>query len=616
MIVDEDKPKPLPNLAYKIVVGDSLVSKFGDEIIEIDWEVDEGTQNNLFGNPFQEKIQNLLKQISEKQKKYFKANNKSKPKLKKEIRLLKLEILSEQLELMISSNPFHKQEGKKLSKAQKNRISEIDSWEITLKEINTLKTNEKPFNHFDWRLDFPEILNPIVNENTGFDVVIGNPPYGVSIKGNYRDSVLKSLGKVPDYEIYYYFTEKAHDLVKDKGVLSYIIPNTYLFNTFASSYRLELFNKWELKEILDCTQFNIFQTATVRNTINTWKKGKSKLIGYRKTKNQDSFIDLINQERTLLPVEDLIEMNQNWGLAFMLDAEIIEIISDIKKDTIPLSEIFPDISQGLIAYDKYRGQSEDIIKSRAYHYKSLDKPELKKWLWGADITKFKVEWNGEEYIDYCDGIANPRDPKYFIGERLLIREITNPSIFAGITSDELYNDPALIIVKSNEIDTVKWLAAILNSKLASFFHFNYSPKATKGAFPKILVKDVKEFPIKKPSNVIQFSIMSDYIKYLNTDKNLISHTSNERISSHIVDVLDMMVYELYFESHMIEKGLDVLQFINPQSIENVNDETKKANIIKDFYLWYQKPENEVRQRILLIETRSKDTLAVIRKSVN
>ena len=78
-------------------------------------------------------------------------------------------------------------------------------------------------------------------------------------------------------------------------------------------------------------------------------------------------------------------MNQNWSLAFLLDEKIIKIISKIKETSINLINYFPEISQGLIAYDKYRGQSTEIIKNRAFHYTSKIKENLKKWLWGADV---------------------------------------------------------------------------------------------------------------------------------------------------------------------------------------------------------------------------------------
>ena len=87
---------------------------------------------------------------------------------------------------------------------------------------------------------------------------------------------------------------------------------------------------------------------------------------------------------------------------------------------------------------------------------------------------------------------------FFKDSRILVREITNPSIYAGYIDEEAYNDPSIIIVHSKDSDfSLMALLGILNSKLATFFHFNYSPKAIKGAFPKILVQDIKQFPIKE-----------------------------------------------------------------------------------------------------------------------
>ncbi|MEZ7889689.1 MAG: Eco57I restriction-modification methylase domain-containing protein, partial [Cloacibacterium sp.] len=142
----------------------------------------------------------------------------------------------------------------------------------------------------------------------GFDIVIGNPPYGVSIKGDYRKNVVASLGNVPDYEIYYYFIQIAEQLIIEDGILSYIIPNTYLFNTFAQKYRACILNVWNVIEILDCTKFPIFDKAVVRNTINTWQKktAGSNIIGYRNTTNIKSFDDLIAKQREFLSKEGLL----------------------------------------------------------------------------------------------------------------------------------------------------------------------------------------------------------------------------------------------------------------------------------------------------------------------
>jgi hypothetical protein len=623
LVVDEDKPKPLPNLAYKIVVGNSLVSKFGDEIIEIDWSTDT-TKGGLFGQELiTEKIE-LLKKISETQEKFFSANNKEKDKLKKKIRKLKLDILGNQLAYMLktNANPIDKNSAKKQTKKQTEKWLDREGWKRAIKEINNLKKNDKPFEHFDWKLDFPEILNPLVNENSGFDIVIGNPPYGVSIKGDYRKSVLNTLNKVPDYEIYYFFIEKAHELVKNEGILSYIIPNTYLFNTFASSYRIDLFDKWSLTEILDCTKFSIFQTATVRNTINTWKKGVNNKVGYRKTKGQESFKELERKERVFLSKEDLLEMNQNWGLAFMLSKNIIDIVFRIKDNKDELQTHF-EISQGYIPYRrsdliKQFGELEGdkIVNERLWHSESKENEKYLPEIFGRELDKYgTINKIKKSFVKYGKHLAGFIDLKFFNQKRILVREITNPKIIASIITDIYVNDPQLIsVIENGNALSLEFLWSILNSKLATFFHFNHSPKATKGAFPKILIQDIREFPLPKNVNIEPFERLVEYIIFLKSNKNILNHTDNDSISSHIESILDMMVYELYFKKHMKEQGLNVLEFIKTKPFNKETSPQQKSEIIKEFYEWFQEPENAVRQRMLLIETRSPDVLALINSS--
>lgn len=384
-----------------------------------------------------------------------------------------------------------------------------------------------PFFDPEWMFDVKE----------GFDIVIGNPPYGISIKGEYRKTVVREFGNVPDYEIYYYFIECAQKQLQENGILSYIIPNTWLFNTYAINYRQKVLNNWNIIEILDCTQFPIFDSATVLNSIIILGKADVQhftTIGYRNTSKALCFKDLLSRPRSYISIPNLIELNQNWGLAFSRPLNVIQLINKIKHNKTHLINIFPEISQGLIAYDKYRGQSSDIIRNRAYHSFEY-KAGLKKWLWGEDVKRYSVQWNGKEYIDYCAGIANPRDPKFFKEKRLLVREITNPSIFATLTSEELYNDPAIIIVLDNKDCSypLEVILAILNSKLATFYHFNHSPKATKGAFPKILVMDIKQFPLP---------VLTE-----NTKKNIISlvDKQNTEVTEANDIALDILVYHLY-----------------------------------------------------------------------
>ena len=516
LIVDEkpNKSKPnmgilaLPNLETKFVAANTLIDL---------------PQNNLFSTfPTIVKLREDLEKVRAM---HFRANSSRK----------KTEIQNKDNELRLRI----KQESVTLG-ATLESAAKLADWSPYDKDKSSDWFNPK------WMFNIKE-----------FDIVIGNPPYGVSIKGDYRKAVEKSLGKVPDYEIYYYFIDIAYKLLKDNATLSYIIPNTWLFNTFADKYRKNILDHWSVKEILDCSKFEIFESATVRNTINLLTKNTSNNIGYRRTNDVTDFYSLIKKPLLTMPINTILTMNQNWSLAFLLDEKVTSIITKIKTNKRPLMYYFPEISQGLIAYDKYQGQSEDIIKSRAYHYDSYCKDGLKKWLWGADVNRYSVVWNNQEYIDYCVGIANPRDPKFFKGKRILVREITNPSIYAAITEEEMYNDPSILIVKDNN-KQIEIILGILNSKLATFYHFNNSPKAIKGAFPKILVKDIKEFPLPDINSSLSQSIKNNVTKILQlvNENDYSENTQKQQAVAEYEKQIDIMVYKLYELTYYEVKTID------------------------------------------------------------
>lgn len=433
-----------------------------------------------------------------------------------------------------------KQFGETITKKDKDALKKLKTKaENALIEKEEIVNNAIYHNAFEWRFEFPEVLADD-GSYIGFDAVIGNPPYGVSIKGKERVHLVGKINKVPDYEIYYWFIERAHQILKSKGNISYIIPNTILFNVFAQDYRANLFNNWSINEILDCTDIDIFDEATVRTIIFQFQKdGEHNMLYYRRTNELESFEQLKNRTIVNIDRETALANNQNWSLIFKLDKSILKLNSKIKNTSISLNSIFPEISQGLIAYDKYKGQSEAIIKNRAYHTLEKTKETHKKWLYGGDVKRYSLKWNGKEYIDYDTGIANPRDPKYFIGKRILIREITNPRIYASLTEEELYNDPSVLIIKDNEGSfDIEILLAILNSKLATFFHFKTSPKASKGAFPKILVYDIKNFPLPK-------SIENDRLLTLVNEIIEIKNLNPEADITELDNEIDKIVYELY-----------------------------------------------------------------------
>lgn len=530
----------LPNIDINIKCGNSLISRFAldidlkgalkkSKISVSDYRTAVSDYRNTCDKAKKRKIESLIDSIKTNFRteiQYFD------PKQKRLIDLPKLIKSLEVSQSLLGETERETKERKQLQAKLKSELSKLNA------KIDEIKINKIYKDAFEWRVEFPEVMDTEGNY-IGFDVIIGNPPYGITIDAETRELITSTLGKVPDYGIQYFFINLARLLLKPHGICSFIIPNSLLFNVLASKYRKQLLADWQLNEILDCTNFEIFKEATVRCIISQLTNTQiSKDVSYKPTGSSYSFQELVEQSSTNISKKRLIENNQNWGLAFKLKPEVLILVEKIRSTCRKLKTFIPDISQGLIAYDAYQGQDESTIKNRVFH--SLTPIEgWKKWLWGEDVNAYSVKWNNKEYINYNAAIANPRNPKFFKGNRILIREITNPKILAGFTDEESYNDPAIInILDSGKNFNIKALLGIFNSKLATYYHFNSSPKASKGAFPKILVEDIKNFPIPHISlqNQSELAVKVDAI--LLAKKTQLDTATLER-------EIDDVVYRLY-----------------------------------------------------------------------
>lgn len=554
LVVDEEEAHALPNLDYRIVRGNSLLTTFNNEYINLG----EDKPSN------RTKLAILKKQLAIAQGGYYNLCGEEKLQKEIEIKLLLLDIIAMRLDVDIkvadevaTDNPtlFDVPRSARQTKAQKEAIALAEQKRksrIILKalrdnlndsKLSLIERARTDINFFDWDIIFSDVFA----EKNGFDVVIGNPPYGVSIKDDYRKAVVYHLGNVPDYEIYYYFIEIAHRCLMEKGILSYIIPNTYLFNTYANTYRHSILQKWNALEILDCTKFPVFKSAVVRNTINTWQKNKngSSHVGYRNTVGVTAFDALVKKDKQIMSASDLQEMNQNWGLAFMLEPIVIRIVNKIAGQSESVINLY-DVSQGYIPYRKSdlvksygKTEGEKIVKQRLWHSANKESEEYIQELYGRDISKYSYKSTGE-YVKYGRHLACYVDIRFFNQDRIVVREITNPTIIACRLKEIYVHDPQLIAVIPKDDSSLNILWAVLNSKLATFYHFNHSPKATKGAFPKILVSDVKTFPLPNIDEETRIVIDEKVSRILSAKQ---SDPSADTTA--MENEIDFMVYKLY-----------------------------------------------------------------------
>ena len=173
---------------------------------------------------------------------------------------------------------------------------------------------EQEFTHFDWQLDFAEILNPtIAGENAGFDVVIGNPPYvqlqkeGGKLAELYEGRGFATFARTGD--IYALFYEKGMELLREKGVLTYITSDKWMRAGYGKSLRL-FFSKLYPMKLIELGE-GIFDTATVNTNILTIKNtsvDKHRLLAATLKKKEEIYnLD----QRSLVKISELDETTWN-----------------------------------------------------------------------------------------------------------------------------------------------------------------------------------------------------------------------------------------------------------------------------------------------------------------
>ncbi len=342
---------------------------------------------------------------------------------------------------------------------------------------------------FNWQEQFPQIF-----ANGGFDVVIGNPPY---VARSLDDSTKKYINKnfqTAQYQIdlYVSFMEKGTEILNNNGAISYIVPNSWLKNLKMSDCRKYVLNNLHFTVIIPNLD-NVFPDASVDTLVFVAQKNP--------TVNGKIDIVEIAEKQTFLKHE----LKQNRFLnneEYIFDVEISEsilpIIQKVRSEVISVGEIM-DVTRGVNPYDKYTGQSAEVIKNRAYHanFKKDESfvPELK----GKHVSTYNYNWDEEHYISYGEWLAAPRQEKYFKGPRIVFREILGKTLVSTLIREQFIIDRSLYIARIDDETQskfiIEYIISILNSKLMSFY-FRYSNNEFDTLFPKIRVAEFKKLPIK------------------------------------------------------------------------------------------------------------------------
>lgn len=251
-------------------------------------------------------------------------------------------------------------------------------------EIEEIKSNKIYENAFEWRFEFPEVLDD-KGDFVGFDVVIGNPPYGANINESEKEFY---KNKYSEYhtrwtDTFNYFISLGLSFNKKGGLLSFIIPNNFLFQNEYEKARIELFDKHQLILSYNLGD-DVFLDANVPTAIilvqnNSLNDYNFIYSDFRlNIKNTDLFLNKFDSE--VNKNELLKTSNKIIGVS----SQDSKLIKKIYSDSITIDNIALEIANGI----QPTGDKIFRIDNNIVNKYNIEKEILKKVLVGGDFNRY------------------------------------------------------------------------------------------------------------------------------------------------------------------------------------------------------------------------------------
>lgn len=606
LIVDEQdikKIKPLPNLDYKIMQGNSLLEEFeGIKLFDEELFTKSAFDNTAQVEDLKAKISELqrefmelyknnqlqsprAKQIDAELQKYNKTLKKltETPKPKTELTGLfdqESEAKAKAKELKRLQKEFFLTSHKKEKDQIKKRIESL-TWELIeatlreqgkeslMREVEKFKkANIRPF--FLWKLNYSEVFE----SKGGFDVVIANPPYVRQENIDYKDSLKREyqiFNSVSD--LYTYFYERGFRLLKPLGILTFITSNKFLRARYGSFLRNYLQSNISLRNIINFGEHHVFEAIT--NTLI--------LLGTKQYPTNNKFyysenfenpkeieflqVDLNEREWTIgspevIQLKKRIEANGtellkwdvriNYGIktgfneAFIIDQDTKEFIEKTDKNA---KDIIKPIIRGR-DIGKYSYKKSDLFLITTHNGYKLKTGELVQRVNIEDYPTLKTHFN-----KYKDKLKNRKDMGFtiynlrdcafmedFSKEKIIWIELTNKSKFAYSNKEDYLLAGAFLMVGEH----LKYLLSFLNSKIC-YFYFSLICNSSGMATIQWKKFAVEKIPVKKLSEEEQrpFESIVDKILNITRDDDYTINSEKQRTVEDLERQIDKLFYNLY-----------------------------------------------------------------------
>lgn len=471
---------------------------------------------------------------------------------------------------------------------------------------------------FDFKLYFSEVWR----KNDGFDITIGNPPFGGKLSSQEKAFMKNEYNNVhmrtPD--TFNYFISKNHRLLHAKGVISFIVPNNLFFQSEYEKTR---------KLLLTDSQFHIginlgdgvFNTATVPSCI---------FLAVKKNQDRDKYqyADLRKVDKKHLNFKtefssELVSITlQTPASVFGITKEQFYLIEKLKASSVTIDDIAEEMASGIsTGGDKVFRVSNELVEEQ-----NFEKEIVKPVLVGGDIDKYCLNYKNQSLIytnrsidignyinikkylfshkDRLDrrsetragslpwySLGRQRYPLLFEEDKIILRQ-TSDSIKATLDTNKYYVLNSILVFKNKSTEfTYPLILASLNSSVNAFLYSKFSQEGGR-TFAEVKPNNVRKLFVPKANKTEQL-ICKHLVDYL-----LFWNTVNEKGSSiarFFEMVIDAVVFQLFLPEEFYSANKDIIKNLNNlKELDDKMTNEEKLAIIKAQFNKLFDPNSEVR----------------------
>ena len=463
--------------------------------------------------------------------------------------------------------------GKKDKEIEKKREKEKAKLEEEInsisKKIEEIKYNKIYENSFEWRFEFPEVLNDD-GDFEGFDVVIGNPPYGAEL-GEIEKKVYKE--KFSEFhtrwtDTFNYFIPLGFSISINKSIIAFILPNNILYQNEYEKSRIELISNHKLLIAYNLGD-DVFKDASVPTSIiiaSSVVENNYKFLYLdlrEKVKNSSIFFDNVP---LLIESNDVLKSSSK---IIGLSHELSSFFNKLSINTCSINDIAFEVANGIQPTgDKiFRITESNIIQH------SIEPEILKKVLVGGDFSRYSnpssdhfVIYTTKEtnitaipntikYLElYKEKLSSKREtlkgtlpwwclhwPRYtdlFEKPKIILRQ-TSDKLIATIDYEGFYtmNNVIIIQLPFDSEYLYKYILSLLNSKLFNLIYQNITQEKER-IFAEVKPINIRKLPIKNIKK-------EEQLPFIDLVDRIIELKQKGENTTSLEAEIDQLVYQLY-----------------------------------------------------------------------